>query len=374
MARSDSRTPFRIIALIGVSLSVLVPHTAAAQELGRIVYLEGDVQLLRDGESRDAFSINPGEVLMPLDVIQTGFDGYVEVELDVPSAATIRVRENAAYYAEPVDSGGNPGVRVRLLTGRIEMNVAQLTRGSSLTVETQTAVLGVRGTEFDVITSPDDAVLFGIREGQVEIEGGGSQTRAGAGTVVELQTNQRPRTVNVPENQLEDYYADWTEIRLQAFRSGAPTFVRAYARRYLDTRDTFESAYRELVVFRPRLEEAEGSDGGSLGGDMRLRSEISPAIIRMRSIFPLFEMTVYRLRELQRFHSQGIGRTRIGDIESTEFFRTFADEERVLLLRLAEVRTIFRLYGAIEERSFGGLPSGDSPFGGGESLLDSMRF
>jgi hypothetical protein len=374
MARSETLAPVRMMVLAIIWLSTLVPHALAAQELGRIVFLEGDVELLRDGETRDAFSINPGEPLMALDVIQTGFDGYVEVELDVPSAATIRVRENAAYYAEPVESGGSPGVRVRLLTGRIEMNVAEITRGSFLSVETQTAVLGVRGTEFDVITSPDDAVLFGIREGQVEIEGGGSQARAGAGTVVEIQPNQRPRAENVPVGQLEDYYANWTEIRLQAFRSGAPTFIRAYARRYLDTRETFESAYRELVVFRPRLEAAERDGGGSLGGDMRLRSEISPAIIRMRSIFPLFEMTVYRLRELQRFHDQGIGRTRIGNTDSAEFFREFSEEERILLLRLAEVRTIFRLYGAVEQRSFGGLPSGNSPFGGGESLLESMQF
>lgn len=374
MPRENFRTRIRRTIPILLGAVFLLPHLLDAQEIGRIAYLEGDVELLRDGESRDTFSIDIGEPLMALDVIQTGFDGYVEVELDVPSAAVIRVRENTAYYAEPVDSGGNPGVRVRLLTGRIEMNVTQLTRGSSLSVETQTAVLGVRGTEFDVITSPDDAVLFGIREGQVEIEGGGARAQVQAGTVVEVQPDRRPQAGSVPVEQLEQFYANWTEIRLQAFRSGAPTFIRAYARRYLDTRETFESAYRQLVVFRPRLEEAEQDGGGSLGGDMRLRSEISPAIIRMRSIFPLFEMTVYRLRELQRFHDQGIGRTRIGDTESTEFFRAFAEEERVLLLRLAEVRTIFRLYGAIEERSFGGLPSGDSPFGGGESLLESMRF
>jgi hypothetical protein len=107
---------------------------------------------------------------------------------------------------------------------------------------------------------------------------------------------------------------------------------------------------------------------------------MSPAIIRMRSVLPLFETTVYRLRELQRFHDQGIGQTQIDNRSSTEFFRAFAMEERELLRKLTEVRTIFRLYGEVDERSFGGLPGGDredgpGPFGtDGGSLLDSMRF
>jgi hypothetical protein len=354
--------------------------SAPAQQVGRLSYIEGDVQLLRDGEIREGQELDIGEAILNFDVIQTGFDGYVEAEFSVPAGMTVRIQENAAYYVEHSTSGDRSSVSVRLLSGRLQMAVSELSQGSSLSVETQTATLGVRGTEFDAIVAPDEGTLFGIREGRVEVTAGGRRVAAEAGSAVEALPDTRPRTERVAGDDFEQYYSNWTEIRLRAFRSGAPTFIRAYARRYLDTRDTFETAYRDLVALRPRLEDAVEQGQSSLGADMRLRSEMSPAIIRMRSVLPLFETTVYRLRELQRFHDQGIGQTQIDNRSSTEFFRAFAMEERELLRKLTEVRTIFRLYGEVDERSFGGLPGGDredgpGPFGtDGGSLLDSMRF
>lgn len=371
---------FQLLPLAALGAVVLAVIPVDAQDVGRLTYLEGDVELLRDSEIRSGEELDIGEPILALDVVQTGFDGYVELELTVLSGITVRIQENSAYYVEQSTSGERPSVTVRLLSGKMDMAVSELSRGSSLSVETQTAVLGVRGTEFDVLVAPDESTLFGIREGRVEVTSGGRRVAADAGRAVEAQPDRRPQTEEVPGGDFERYYANWTEIRLRAFRSGAATFIRAYARRYLDTRDTFETAYRDLAAFRPRLEEAVNQGQSSLGADMRLRSEISPAIIRMRSVLPLFETTVYRLRELQRFHDQGLGRTQIDEGSSEDFFRAFSLEERELLRRLAEVRTIFRLYSEVDERSFGGLPSsrrddGESPFDSDNgSLLDSMRF
>lgn len=371
---------FCLLSVIVVGISLLSVAPMLAQEVGRLVYLEGDVELLRDSEIRVGEELDMGEPILDLDVVQTGFDGYVELELTVPSGITVRIQENSAYYVEQSTSEERSSVTVRLLSGKMEMAVSELSRGSSLSVETQTATLGVRGTEFDVLIAPDESTLFGIREGRVEVAAGGQRIAAEAGVAVEAQPDRRPQTEEVPDGDFETYYSNWTEIRLRAFRNGAPTFVRAYAQRYLDTRATFVTAYRDLVAFRPQLEEAVEQGQSSLGADMRLRSEMSPAVIRMRSVLPLFETTVYRLRELQRFHDQGIGRTQIAERSSTDFFRAFAMEERELLRQLAEVRTIFRLYSEVDERSFGGLPSSSrensgSPFDSdGGSLLDSMRF
>ena len=366
--------PSRMVAL-AVILVLAAGLPLAAQQVGRIVYLEGDVQLLRDGESRGGFAIAEGEPLLEMDILQTGFDGYVEVELSVPSQTTVRVRENSAYYIEIEGAAAGQTSRLRLLNGRVEMAVSQISRGSGLVVDTQTAVLGVRGTEFDVILAPDEATLFGIREGEVAIRSAGEDLVASAGTAVESFADRRPRTQEIPPAELPQYYAQWTETRLQAFRSGAQTFVRAYALRYQDTVGAFRDAYRDLMNYRQDLEQAVTNDSGTLGSDMRLRAEISPALIRMRSILPVFETTVYRLRELRRFHDQGLGRTTIGDQSSTVFFRQFAEAEPELLTQLSAVRGVFRLYRQVEERSFGGLPGDeDGPFSSGESLLDSMRF
>jgi hypothetical protein len=181
------------------------------------------------------------------------------------------------------------------------------------------------------------------------------------------------RTETVADEEFERYYDRWTEIRLQAFRSGATTFVRAYARRYLDSVDSFQDTYDDLVSYRPALEDAVGGSQ-SLGDDMLLRREVSPTLIAMRSILPIFENTVYRLGELRRFHDQGIGVTSIDGRSSGRFFQRFARTEGELIAQLAEVRTIFRLYREIEERSFGGLP-GDmgSPFKTAAGTISSIR-
>ena len=365
--------PVKIAAVLLTMLLVTLP--LAADPIGRIEYFEGDVELVRNGEIRDAFQIAPGEELLAMDVIQTGFDGYVEVVLTVSGRSTIRIRENTAYYVE-VDrrTGGGTETRLRILNGSLEAAVDQLAGNSTFSVATRTAVVGVRGTEFDVLTTPDESTLAGVRSGSVEVTAGGRQVRAERGTAVEAQPDRAPQSRTVPGGNFERYYAAWTETRLQAFRSGAPTFIRAYVRRYRDTEPNFQAAYQELIRHRDRLREAAAVESPNLGADMRLRTEVRPAIIRMRSILPLFENTVYRLRELHRFHEQGIGRTQIDNESSTAFFERFGARERQLMAQLSEVRAIFRLFQQIEQRGFGGLPEGlQSPFGGG-SPINSMRF
>ncbi|SIQ73944.1 FecR family protein [Alkalispirochaeta americana] len=365
------------LLLPGLILGGLLVSSPAvlAESIGRIEYIEGDVALIRDGEILDEFQINPGDPLLEMDVIQTGFDGYAEVLLTAGGRSTVRIQENTAYYIEvEPQTGGGENTRLRLLSGSVEMAVQNVSRNSQVNVETRSAVLGVRGTEFDVLTAPDESTLAGVRAGQVEVSSSGQKVLVDGGSAAEVQQNQAPRSQTVPEGDFDQFYSVWTEARLQAFRSGAPTFIKAYVRRFNDTEPEFQKAYRELMAHRNRLEREASRTGTSLGGDMRLRTEVSPALIKMRSILPLFENTVYRLEELSRFHAQGIGETTIDGVRSGDFFARFSRVEQNLRRQLGEVRTVFRLYRVIEQRSFGGLPEGSGgPFGGG-SPINSMGF
>ncbi len=360
----------RFLPLFWVAL--FVPLIVSAQDLGRIAYLEGDVQLIRDGRLRDYRDLTIGTTILEMDVIQTGDDGYTEIELIQPAGATVRIRENTAYYVEvEQETGGGTTTRLKVLSGTVEVAVQRMSRGSRLDVETRTATFGVRGTRFDVITTPDESSLLGVREGRVSASAGQDQRTAEAGQVVQSVPDQALRQETVPGGDFDAYYTRWEEIRMEVFRSGASTFNQAYIRRYLDTIDNFRKSYNDLKRHRPLLEEAT-RNGGSTGSDIRLRQEVSPAIISMRSILPLFENTVYRLRELRRYHGEGIGRTNVGSISSEAFYNDFVREEASLIAQLTEVRTIFALYNQIERRSFGGLPGGGSPFGG-SSPLDGAR-
>ncbi len=334
---------------------------AFGQDIGRVVYTEGEVELVRDDRILAFPDLDAGLVIREMDFIQTGGDGYAEIELTGSTAALIRVTENSAYYLTVEERDGTTSARVKLLSGTVQVAANRMSRQSRLDVETRTAVFGVRGTEFDVLTAPDEASLLGVREGTVSAGFNGSDRNVQAGYAAEIAPDSPLRTEAVPDGDFQEYYARWNEIRLAAFRSGAPTFVSAYMRRYLDTRGDFTRTYRDLARFKGRLQDAV-SNTGSLGSDMLLRREVSPAIIQMRSILPIFENTVYRLRELRRYHEDGIGRTTVDGQSSGQFFRDFSRQERDHIRQLGEVRTIFALYNQVERRSFGGLPGGGSDF------------
>jgi hypothetical protein len=118
-------------------LSATIQVTAAG---GDIVYTYGRVLVHRNPE------VVPAEIGMPVgegDVIETAGDGVAVISL--VDGAEIKLRENTTLS---LDSLGR-NVSVRLSSGSVFSRVnRQLISGFS--VKTETAVMGVRGTEFFV--------------------------------------------------------------------------------------------------------------------------------------------------------------------------------------------------------------------------------
>ncbi len=354
----------RVLILFGI-LTVTVSVSAQVQ-IGLVSYLEGTVEIVRQGALLNASMISYGDPVFMHDVVQTGSDSYAEVELTGQSGAgsTIRVNENSAYYVEvdPLPTGSNDSgdTKIRLLGGSVEIAVQQLRPGARFSVQTNTAVLGVRGTTFDVLTAPDETTLLGVREGKVLLVAQGGTVEAAAGTAAEAQASGEPTVKPVPDGDFVGFYEDWEATRLAVFRSGASTFVVAYARRYQDTVDDFNAAYRDLAQYRAKIQDAVRTPP-SMGELALLKMETGPALIRMRSILPLFENVVYRLRELERLHRQGIGMTTIDGRPSSDFFRAFSAQQQRLTVELSAVRYIFDLYRRLDEQSFGGMPGSNVP-------------
>lgn len=366
------RSVGRFFALVG--FLVCGAALVRAQNAGRIVYVEGQVDILREGAFLNPASITIGAEVSASDTVQTGPDGYAEIEMPSAGGGQINIKVNAAsaYYMETGRTSQGSGTTVRVLRGSLGARVQRLAGNEQVHVRTGTAVLGVRGTEFDVLTMPDDSVLFAVTSGSVVVTDAlGAEFAADSGKAVETLPDQTGRALSFDPRNPQTLYQEWSDLRFAVFRNGARVIMQAYADRYQQTTPDFQRAYRDLMAFRSRLTAAV-SGSGNLGQDMRLRTDISPAIVRMRSILPMYEHTVYRIWDFRRFHQQGIGPDRINGRTANAFFNEFAAGERALMVQLAEVRYMFRLYGQLEERSFGGLPGGGSPFGG-SSLLDSAR-
>ena len=139
-------TAARLAAILLVS--VAFPLTAA-DIIGKISYLEGTVQILRDEDSLDARIVKEGLALENFDLLKVGADGELEVQISSPSAppSTLRVGPRTQFSIEIGKVGTKQQTTLDLIAGSVAMKVARLTGSQAMRVQTEAAVVGVRGTE-----------------------------------------------------------------------------------------------------------------------------------------------------------------------------------------------------------------------------------
>ncbi len=361
----------RVIGLFVMGI-LLAGSLFAANLSGEIIYLEGEVDVYRNGRQLDWRDVDIGFYLEPYDTVETGSDGLVEIDVSTArgTSAVVNVRPDTAFYLTEESVQGKQQSSFTMMKGSLSFRVQKLSGRETFNVRTESAVMGVRGTNFDVETSPEGGVLILCNEGSVECSDPQGRTAfAQPGQVVQ----------NVPESPLSAFAVEadelglfkdyWVSSRMDLFKSGADTFIRGYARQYQDYLPKFEAAYRQMNENRALFERYGKNPGTSSGTLFQVKSKVSPGVIRMRSILPMFEQVLYRLDVLALYHEQGIGRTSISDsVSSDAFFSRFGRDLDSVKLKLADVRYLFKLFAEIDGATGGGA-SGllDNPFSTGGS-------
>ncbi|MBN1649404.1 MAG: FecR domain-containing protein [Spirochaetales bacterium] len=354
----------------------------AQDVVGSVTWIDGKVEVYRDGEALDWYDVDIGLEVKDFDLVETGPDGYIEVEVLTPgnSGTVVKISQNTAFYFEKsAVSGGGNKTTFQLLAGSLSMKVSKLTGNNAVDVRTESAVMGVRGTEFEVIIAPEASILIVCPEGKVEVEQDENDYTAYAepGTVVRKDYNNNVRGYQVEAKDIEVYKSFWTKQREEVFRSGAATFIKHYAKLYNSSLPKFLLAYEKLKAVRPILEKYGTMEGAAMGTLIQAKKDVSPAIFEMRSIFPLFEHTFYSVQTLQRYHDLGEGQGMITDkLSSESFFSAFTSARRGLKDQLADTRRCFRLFLAIDRASGGGMGSdimkdlfdSGNPFDGGGGM------
>ncbi|HOV64983.1 MAG TPA: FecR family protein, partial [Spirochaetia bacterium] len=333
---------------------------SAAPVVGKIVSLDGTVDVYRNGKVVDWRLVTEKFNIEEYDLIETGEDGLVEVEVSLKSGAraTVRMSENTAFYFETSKLQGKDQTNFQMMKGSLALKVAKLSGSESVGVKTESTAMGVRGTEFEVITMPDGAVLVLCSEGRVACTDNRDQeVLAEAGRVVSKNPNESLKGYAVEPEDLPTYREFWTSTRLEIFKSGADVFVKAYAKQYEEYLKRFTANYGEMLKQRAILEKYTAPDSGApLGTLIQVKTQVSPAMFAMRSVYPLFEQTFYRLTDLERFHRQGYGRVMIRDRYSSDaFFSNFSARETAVKEQLAMTRYMFKLFAALSEMTGGGL-------------------
>jgi hypothetical protein len=340
----------RRAALVIALLAALAAPVSAQNRVGEIVYLEDQVSLLRN--SREVPDVDIGTVLENYDLISTGPRGFAELRIDSPRVppTTLKISPNTRFYVELNTVGGKSTTTVGMLSGSLSVKVAKISGRQQVEVATESALMGVRGTTFDVTITPAGEVLVSSEEGQVScIDDGGEELFAAPGEAVEKRPGELFRNVPVAVSTLQEFRKQWIAERVEAFKANALRAIGFYARRYLALKDRFDAAYALLDAQRDVIrkwyeEDRQDTTGGSMDV-LREKKRLVSALLELRKVNYLFERTYFRLLELQDYYRQGYGRGLIEPNLSVDaFFARFERERQDLARKMAEVRYVTKLY------------------------------
>ncbi len=241
----------RSLSALAFLLAALVAR--AADPVGRIVYLEGSVTIVRDEDALAAASVKEGLSLENFDLLKTGADGEIEVLVSSPSApaTTLRVGPRTQFSLEIGKVGGKQQTTIDLVAGSVALKCAKLTGAQALRVQTESATLGVRGTSFTVAAPATGDILVTCDEGEVEVTADdGSVLRAAAGEAVERRRGAKLVRLALAGIALEKAREAWMEERTAAWRRDPLASLRVFAAVYDLQLGRFNRTFDRVVKSR----------------------------------------------------------------------------------------------------------------------------
>jgi|HubBroStandDraft_6_1064221.scaffolds.fasta_scaffold553532_2 hypothetical protein len=153
-----------LLCLSQASFAQLALPFDAPQYAAKVVTITGAASVLRDSQP---WALNPGDSIQPRQMIMTGPDGHVI--LQVTDGSTIEVYPNSQFVFR--NNPGNWRDLVDMMLGRIRVRIEHLgSTPNPNTIRTPTAVISVRGTILDVSVDNQDSTQVDVEEGVVQVE------------------------------------------------------------------------------------------------------------------------------------------------------------------------------------------------------------
>jgi outer membrane protein assembly factor BamB/ferric-dicitrate binding protein FerR (iron transport regulator) len=134
-------------------------------EEGVVTFLSGKVSVSR---SQDWEPLDVEDLVGMDDRVRTGSDSFCEIQF--ADFGIIRVQDNSEILVRNVYlKEGESKVDVKLDNGNLLCKVSKLGKGEQFEVRTNTALAGVRGTEFVVREESGKATVVAVNEGRVSV-------------------------------------------------------------------------------------------------------------------------------------------------------------------------------------------------------------
>lgn len=177
--------------MLGAAAAVNVSWAQFADDPGvaaRVVEMTGRVSMLRD--SGEEWALNVGSTVRPKQLIKTGPDGYAKFQLSDGSTFEVFQNSQVVFRANPPSWGD----LLDVVLGRVKVFIQHRNGPNPNRVNTQTAVISVRGTVFDVVVEDEDATtLVSVDEGVVGVRHkllGGNEVQVQAGESLRVYRDQ----------------------------------------------------------------------------------------------------------------------------------------------------------------------------------------
>jgi hypothetical protein len=339
--------------IISVFVLLLLSLSAAtAQQVGEITYMEGDVEITRNGDIIEFDDVDIGTTIENYDVITTSPRSTVSINLSYNKAinSEIIVAENTVFAVEIDNIDAVSQANFNMFSGGLALKVQKMTSGNSLSVNTEAASMGVRGTRFFVEASPGGDLLVSCDEGSVECAAkGGKKLFAKPGSVVEQPAGEELRNVAVAVSSLKSFRQNWMAEKLEVFKADPLRAIRQYAQRYDELYTKFNKAYDALAAHKEIINRWNNEDKkGQIGGTMELlrdKKALIGKLFALRAQLVIFEKIYYRLVELHGYYKQGYGKGNIkAGLSVKTFFTRFEREQKELKQKMAVIKHVIKMY------------------------------
>ncbi|HUW40993.1 MAG TPA: FecR family protein [Rectinemataceae bacterium] len=286
-----------------LAASALAAWALQSVELGRIDYVEGTVTISRVG--RIISNPNIDDPLLSGDLIRTGGDGQVVIAMDKATGmrGTITVDPRSTLYLKLDFMKGQSRTTVDFLTGSMRSKVTKIAGEPRVNVVTDSATMGVRGTEYGVAVSVNDDVLVTCTRGEVAVTDGTNEVPVPAGHGVVKKPDQGFEEIPVAISSVKDFTQLWMTEEIDAFKADAPRALADYAERYRNLEAQFAEAYKPFQESPTPRKWAEEDQSGAKIDPMspevlREKKEMAGYLFSIRKVLFIFERVYYRVDQI----------------------------------------------------------------------------
>jgi len=365
----------------------------AVNAKGILVYLDGTVEIHKNGEITGPKSLNPGFELEDYDLLETGSDGSAEFDINTfisdgtYDRISVKIENNTSVYFKTSVNQDDGFLQLILFTGGITVNTGKLSSGINMTVRAAgNAVIKVNDAEFGVLTAPDGSILVTCYEGSLECgiapgigSGSAFTEKAFSGMIVDVIQGRHLKIVDISPEMFDVYKTEWSAEKLRMFRAGSFSLTKPVIIKYEEYLEKYNLFYKEfrgydkifrkykdlnIVPEKPSIPDDNNSiisksdnsaQNETVDENMEMndiiadKMKVSPAILRMRNVFFTYEELFYRIKEIKSYHDQvpvkGSLRKKY-DID--DFMKDFQKNYKAAEKKNSYVRQSFNIYSKMD--------------------------